>query len=42
MYVYVQSELFEQTASALHSDLPVVTANGPSVNENSEDHVSNI
>ena len=40
--VHTQSELFELTPSVLHSDLPVVTANGPPVNENSEDHVSNI
>ena len=39
-YAYVQSELFNQDYSAVHGELPVVTSNGPPVNEISEDHVS--
>ena len=34
--------MFEQPPSAVYCELPVVKANGPPVNENSEDHVSNI
>lgn len=43
--LFPQSELFEQSPSAVYCELPVVTnkvGNGPPVNENSEDYVSAI